>query len=166
VRAPCAAVPAEAALEERDDALDAGAEVTQLPVEPRALDHLLDGDTRRFAEYDVADTERLDFAEVVARAEAAVEHDLLWLGAEHLDRASGELDRLVLVDWIAALDHTVDDQARSASGEKDLVAVQRVAPVLPDDVGVRLEDRDDLLRCGHGFSFEHAAPGLIEHLVC
>ena len=45
------------------------------------------------------------------------------------------------------------------------MTVQRVAAVLADDVGVRLEDRDDLLWGWNGFAFEDAASGLVEHLV-
>jgi hypothetical protein len=39
------------------------------------------------------------------------------------------------------------------------------APVT-DDVGVRLEDRDDLLRRRHGLAVEHPAASLVEHLRC
>src|SRR5215813_3229241 len=77
IGAPCATIPTEAPLEKRDDAFDARAEVPQALVKPRAPDHLLDRQPRRLAERDVSNAERFDLLQVVARAEASIEDDLL-----------------------------------------------------------------------------------------
>ena len=103
VRTPRAAIPAEAALEERDDAFDAGSEMPQALIEPGAFDHLLDGQAGRLAECHITDPERLDCAEIFARAEAAIEDDLLRGVAEHLDRAFRKLHGLRRIGRVATL---------------------------------------------------------------
>ena len=45
---------------------------------------------------------------------------------------------------IAGLDHQVEDQAAPAGGQVELVTVLNLAPAFDDDVGVRLEQADDL----------------------
>src|SRR5262249_49625618 len=102
---------------------------------------------------------------VVARAEASIEDDLLWLVAEHLDRTLRELHSFGGVGWVAALHEAIDDQSRGAPGEEHLVAVQGLAAILADDVSVRLEDRAHLLARRHALLLEDAAASLIEDLV-
>ena len=53
---------------------------------------------------------------------------------------------------------------RSLLAKPRTPTVQRLAPILPDDVGVRLEDRNDLLRRWDGLVVEHTAARLLEHL--
>jgi hypothetical protein len=52
---------------------------------------------------------------------------------------------LIGVCRVAAFNHTIQDQIGSATGQANFVAVERLAPIFYDDVGVRLEDRDDFL---------------------
>src|SRR5713101_5143303 len=61
---------------------------------------------------------------------------------------------------IAGLDDDVEDQAAAAGGEVDLVAVTHVAATLDDDVGMRLEQADQLLARRHRLAGEDAALGL------
>lgn len=82
--------------------------------------------------------------------------------AEHLDRTLRELGGLGGVGGVAAFHKAIHDQPGGAAGEEHLVAVQRVAAILADDVGVRLEDRDHLLGRRHGLMLEDAAACLIE----
>src|SRR6516225_1691001 len=58
------------------------------------------------------------------------------------------------------LDPGVDDQAASAGGQVELVTVLNVATALDDDVGVRLEQADDLLVGGHRLAMKNATFGL------
>ena len=48
------------------------------------------------------------------------------------------------VGRIAGLDDEVEDQAALASGKVELVAVLNIAAALDDDIGMRLEQADDL----------------------
>ena len=53
------------------------------------------------------------------------------------------------VGRVAGLDHEVEDQAAPAGGQVELVAVLDVAAALDDDVGMRLEQADQLLAGRH-----------------
>ena len=66
----------------------------------------------------------------------------------------------VAVGRIAGLDDEVEDQAASAGGQVELVAVLNVAGTLDDDVGVRLEQADDLFAGGDGLAVKDATLGL------
>ena len=46
---------------------------------------------------------------------------------------------------VASLDHQIEDQAAPAGDQVELVAVLGVPATLDDDVGMRLEQTDDLL---------------------
>ena len=66
----------------------------------------------------------------------------------------------VAVRRIAGLDDKVEDQAASAGGQVELVAILNVAGALDDDVGVRLEQADDLFGGGDSLAMKDAALGL------
>ena len=63
------------------------------------------------------------------------------------------------VHRIAALDHQVEDQAAAARGQVELVAVFNLAAAFDDDVGVRLEQADDLFD-GDRLALKNATLGL------
>jgi len=46
------------------------------------------------------------------------------------------------------------------------VAVERVPPILADDVRMRFEDRDDLLQRWHGLAVEHTTASLVIAAAC
>ena len=58
------------------------------------------------------------------------------------------------VGRIAGLDDDVEDQAAAAAGQVELVAVVHVAAALDDDVGVRLEQADQLFAGRHRLADE------------
>src|SRR5271166_4773391 len=62
----------------------------------------------------------------------------------------------VAVRRIAGLDHKVEDQAAPASGQVELVAILNLAAAFDDDVGVRLEQADDLLVGGDRLAMENS----------
>src|SRR5215468_5101108 len=65
-----------------------------------------------------------------------------------------------------ALEHVIlSDQPFGAFGKKHLVAeLDRCAHLAAlDQVGMRFEDRIDLLSRGHLFAIKHAAAGLVDH---
>jgi hypothetical protein len=66
----------------------------------------------------------------------------------------------VAVGRVAGLDDKVEDQAASAGGQVELVAILNVAGALDDDVGVRFEQADDLFAGGDGLAMKDAAFGL------
>jgi hypothetical protein len=61
---------------------------------------------------------------------------------------------------LPASDHQVEDQAASAGGQVELVAVLNVAAAFDDDVGVRLEQADDLVVGADRLAMKNAALGL------
>ena len=61
---------------------------------------------------------------------------------------------------IANLDDKVEDQAASAGGQVELVTVLNVAAAFDDDVGVRLEQADDLFVGANRLAMKNAAFGL------
>ena len=76
-------------------------------------------------------------------------------------------ERLVLiaVSGIAPHDETAEDHGRGAAGKEDLVPVLGISSSLDDDVGVVLEEGNDLFRCGDLLSLEHTPLGLIDHFA-
>ena len=69
------------------------------------------------------------------------------------------------VGRIAIGDQAVQDQIRAAAGQADLVAVELVTAILDDDVGVRLEDREDFFGSRHRFPGDHPSLGLRDDLL-
>src|SRR6266851_6940073 len=70
--APGAACRAVGTFETGNPGLDAGAEVAQLAVDPRAFGHILDRDAARFVEGDILDAAGLGLIEIVAAGIAAI----------------------------------------------------------------------------------------------
>ena len=64
------------------------------------------------------------------------------------------------VGRVADFDHEVEDQAAPASGQVELMAIFNVAAAFDDDVGMRLEQADDLFTGGDGFATENPTLGL------
>jgi hypothetical protein len=61
---------------------------------------------------------------------------------------------------LAGFDHQVEDQAASARGQVELVAIFNLATAFDDDVGVRLEQADGLFAGGDRLAPKNATFGL------
>ena len=72
---------------------------------------------------------------------------------------------MIGVGGVTPHDEAPEDHGRGASGEEDLVTVFGIPSFLHDDVGVVLEEGDDLLGCGDGLSLEDAPFSLVDHLA-
>ena len=66
------------------------------------------------------------------------------------------------VGRVAGVDDEIEDQAAPAGGQVELVAVLDVAATLDDDVGMRLEQADQLVGGWYRLAGEHAALGLAD----
>ena len=64
------------------------------------------------------------------------------------------------VGRVAGFDHQIEDHAAPAGGQVELVAVVDVAAAFDDDVGMRLEQADQLLAGRHRLAGQHPPLGL------
>jgi len=147
--APGAACGAIGALEAGDAGLDAGAEVAQPAVHPRAFDHVGNGDATLLVERDIGDAAGLGGGEIGAAGVAAIGGGLPRRRAGAGDVAIEHRQKALGIGRIASLDNDIEDQAAFAGSQIELVAVLDLAPVSDDDVSVRLEQTDQLLACLH-----------------
>jgi hypothetical protein len=76
------------------------------------------------------------------------------------DVALKHRQELFAIRWIAGFDDQIEDQAASACGQVEFMAIFNFAAAFDDDVGVRLEQADDLFIGGDRFAMKNASPGL------
>ena len=153
--APGAACRAIGALEAGDAGLDPGAEVAQPAVHPRAFDHVGNGNAALLVERDIGDAAGLSGGEIGAAGVAAIGGSLPRWRASAGDVAIEHRQEAVGIGRITALDNDIEDQAAFAGGHVKLVAVLNLTTAFEDDVGMRLEQADQLLARRH-----RLAPGL------
>jgi len=75
------------------------------------------------------------------------------VAVEHRHKALG-------ISRIAGFDDDIEDQSAFAGRQVELVSVLNLTTALDDDVGVRLEQADQLLTGRHDLAVKHAASGL------
>src|ERR1700680_1660758 len=124
---------------------DAGPEGAQLAIDPAALDHVLDAQVGFLVEGHVADPTSLGLVEIMAVGEAAIGGGLTRCLAIEGDVALQHGQKPGAVRRVAGFDNEVEDQAAPAGCQVELVTVFDVAATFDDDVGMRLEQADDLV---------------------
>ena len=113
-------------------------------------------------EGDIAHAHGFGLVEIVAAGIAAVAGGLAWrLAVEAMWRSSMGRKRSVSAGLPVSIDD-VEDQAAAAGGQIELVTVVHVAAALDDDVGMRLEQADQLLAGRHRLAGEDPALGLAD----
>jgi hypothetical protein len=137
------------AFEDRDAGLDPGAEVAQPAIDLLALDHVGNGDAALLVEGDILHAARLGLFEIVAAGIAAIGGGLPRRRAAAGDLAIEHRQEALGIGGIAGLDDDIEDQAALTGSEIELVFVLHLTTPLDDDVGVRLEQADQLLAGRH-----------------
>src|SRR5215831_10830372 len=121
-----------------------------------------DGKTALFVEGDIADTTRFGLIEIVTAGIAAVGRHLPGRGNAVGDVAVEHRQKALGIGRIAGFDDEIEDQATLAGDKVELVAILHVAATLDDNVGVRLEQADQLFPCRHRLAMQHPALALVE----
>src|SRR3954453_20265774 len=147
--APGAAGQAVGPLEAGDAGLDPGPEVAQLAIDPAAADHVFDAEAALLVKGHVAHPARLRAIQVLAAGKTPIRRRLTRRRAVCADVALQHRHEPVTIGRVAGLDHQIEDQAAPAGGQGELVTVLDVAAALDDDVGMGLEQADQLVAGRH-----------------
>src|SRR4051812_38679676 len=161
--APGAAGQAVGPLEAGDAGLNPGPEVAQLAIDPAAADHVFDAEAALLVKDHVAHPARLRAIQVLAAGKTTIRRRLTRRSSVRADVALQHRHEPVTVGRVAGLDHQVEDQAASAGGQVELVTVLDIAAALDDDVGMGLEQADQLVPSRHRLAAEHPPLALREH---
>src|SRR3954451_14535607 len=152
--APSAAGKAVGPLEAGDTGLDAGPEGAQLAINPAAADHIFDAEAALLVKGPVAHAARLRAIQVLAAGKTAIRRRLTRRRAVRADVALQHRHEPVTVGRVAGFDHQIEDQAAFAGSQVELVTVLDIAAALDDDVGMGLEQADQVIACGPRFGAE------------
>src|SRR5690242_14213807 len=161
--APSAARQAVGSLEAGDAGLDPSPEVAQLAIDPAAADHIFNAEAALLVKGHVAHAARLRAIQVLAAGKAALRRRLERRRAVRADVALQHRHEPVTVGRVAGFDHQIEDQAAPAGGQVELVTVLDAAAAFDDDVGMALEQADQLVAGRHRLAAEHPALALRDH---
>src|SRR3954464_4275871 len=161
--APGAAGQAVGPLEAGDAGLDPGPEVAQLAIDPAAADHVFDAEAALLVESQVAHPARLRAIQVLAAGKTAIRRRLTRRPPVCPAVALTPRHEPVPVGRVPGLDHQIEDQAAPAGGQVELVTVLDVAAALDDDVGMALEQADQLFAGRHPLAAEPPPLALCDH---
>lgn len=100
-----------------------------------------------------------------SQSRLGIETDLAWCAAMALDVSPDHGHCQGRISWVALEDLTVAHQRGSTGCKADLVTVECVAPVFADDVGMVLEDGNDLVIGRDRLSPEDTSSRLIDDLM-
>ena len=162
---PRAAVKSQAALDPGDDRFHAGPKAPQAIVDPLTAAHIFHLQPALLGKTHILDLAFFGGRQVGFGSKPAIQGHLqrvapinLMLSIEHGEGQFG-------IGRIAIGNHTVGNQVGSPHTKAHLVPIVGLPAVLDDDIGVRFEDRYDLL-CGRDtLVLEHPAVGLSDHLA-
>lgn len=100
-------------------------------------------ETTFFGKTNILDISILCKFQIVFGGESAVERYFERIAIINFFLAVEHRNRQIHIGRIAALDYTVQNQVGCPTGKANLVAVNRITPILDNDVGMRLKNRDN-----------------------
>ena len=138
---PGASIDAKAALEEGHRRFDAGTETFEGAIDPIAASHLADRQPALLVEGDIVDLKLvLERFEIGLGGEPTVEADLPRQGSKGRLQTFDRLDCELRVGWVSAQHLNIQNEARLACCEAQLMAIVGFTSVFSKNIGVGLED--------------------------
>lgn len=113
----------------------------------------------------VANAQDLGCSQIVATGKAAVGRRLPRRVTIEGDVAFQHGQQSIAVARIARLDHQIEDHAAPAGGQVELVAIFGVAAAFDDDIGMGLEQADQLVAGRHQLAGQHPPLTLCDDLL-
>lgn len=160
---PSAAVKTQAPLDPGDDRLHPGTEAPQPVVDPLTAAHVFHFKPALLGKTHILDLSLLGSGQVGFGSKAPIQGHFQRVAPVNLQLPVKHRERQFGIGRIALSDHTVGDQVGGSHTQTHLVPVVGLPAVLDDDVGVGLEDRDDLLGGRDFLPPQHPALGLVDH---
>src|SRR5208283_5028648 len=158
---PGAPEEAEGTFEYGDVGFDTGPKVSEFFVNPHTSYHFRDRDPFSLRKGNVFYPHLLADPDIVLGGKASIAGNLPWRSSVDIFLSLHKGQEHGRIRGIAALDHTINNKARLSTRKEDLVPVDGLPVALLDNVGMALEQRNDLFARGDLFSVEHTASSLV-----